>query len=66
MTETELMKKVSVLPENLKEEVSDYVDFLISKYVPFDRLIIAQGMTERFQIISKDSNFSLYPTDLHW
>ncbi|MCF0038473.1 type II toxin-antitoxin system VapB family antitoxin [Dyadobacter fanqingshengii] len=33
MTETELMKKVSVLPENLKEEVSDYVDFLISKYL---------------------------------
>jgi PIN domain nuclease of toxin-antitoxin system len=33
---------------------------------PFDRLIIAQGMTEHFQIISKDSNFSLYPIDIRW
>ncbi|MCF0049605.1 DUF2281 domain-containing protein [Dyadobacter sp. LJ53] len=32
------MKKVSVLPENLKEEVSDYVDFLISKYLPGESL----------------------------
>jgi hypothetical protein len=33
MSEVELMSKVAVLPEKLKEEVSDYVDFLIAKYV---------------------------------
>lgn len=33
MSEIELMHKMSVLPENLREEVSDYVDFLISKYL---------------------------------
>lgn len=33
MSETELLNRVSILPENLKTEVSDYVDFLISKYL---------------------------------
>ncbi|MCF0062033.1 type II toxin-antitoxin system VapC family toxin [Dyadobacter chenwenxiniae] len=33
---------------------------------PFDRLIIAQGITEHFVIISKDSNFLLYSVELHW
>jgi hypothetical protein len=36
MSEIELMSKVSVLPKNLKEEVADYVDFLISKYLSQD------------------------------
>ena len=33
MTEIELMIRVSMLPPNLKEEVSDFVDFLLNKYV---------------------------------
>lgn len=33
MSELELLSKVSQLPPNLKEEVSDFVDFLISKHL---------------------------------
>lgn len=32
MSELELLSKVSQLPPNLKEEVSDFVDFLIDKH----------------------------------
>ncbi|WP_161597074.1 type II toxin-antitoxin system VapB family antitoxin [Dyadobacter flavalbus] len=33
MSETELINRVSILPENLQVKVSDYVDFLIGKYL---------------------------------
>jgi hypothetical protein len=33
MTEIELMIRVSMLPPHLKAEVSDFVDFLLHKYV---------------------------------
>jgi PIN domain nuclease of toxin-antitoxin system len=33
---------------------------------PFDRMIIAQSITESLTIISKDKNFSLYPIKLLW
>lgn len=33
---------------------------------PFDRIIIAQSITENLTIISKDKNFSLYPIKLLW
>ncbi len=33
---------------------------------PFDRMIIAQSLTENLTIISKDKNFSLYPIQLLW
>ena len=33
MSEIELMIRVSMLPPHLKEEVSDFVDFLLNKYV---------------------------------
>ena len=33
---------------------------------PFDRMIIAQSITENFTVISKDKNFSLYPIKLLW
>ena len=32
----------------------------------FDRMIIAQSITEDLTIISKDKNFSLYPIKLLW
>jgi hypothetical protein len=31
MSDVELLKKVSKLPENLKEEVGNYIDFLLQK-----------------------------------
>lgn len=33
---------------------------------PFDRMIIAQSITEDLTVISKDKNFSLYPIKLLW
>jgi PIN domain nuclease of toxin-antitoxin system len=33
---------------------------------PFDRMIIAQALTEDLTVISKDKNFSLYPIKLLW
>ncbi|MBX2904558.1 MAG: type II toxin-antitoxin system VapC family toxin [Taibaiella sp.] len=33
---------------------------------PFDRLIIAQALSEKLIIASIDSNFRLYPVDLIW
>jgi hypothetical protein len=33
MTNSDLLHKVSILPDALKTEVADYVDFLIQKYV---------------------------------
>lgn len=33
---------------------------------PFDRIIIAQAITENLTLISKDKNFSLYPIKLLW
>jgi hypothetical protein len=32
MSDVELLKKVSELPENLKEEVDTYIDFLLQKH----------------------------------
>jgi PIN domain nuclease of toxin-antitoxin system len=33
---------------------------------PFDRIIIAQAMTNKMTIISKDEQFSLYGTNVIW
>ncbi|WP_286393904.1 hypothetical protein [Pseudanabaena mucicola] len=33
---------------------------------PFDRLILAQGLTEKIPIITKDSVFANYPVTLIW
>jgi PIN domain nuclease of toxin-antitoxin system len=33
---------------------------------PFDRLIIAQSISERIPVISSDDKFSKYPVDLVW
>lgn len=33
MTNTDLLNKVAILPDNLKSEVADYVDLLIQKYI---------------------------------
>ncbi|MEZ4744789.1 MAG: type II toxin-antitoxin system VapC family toxin [Calditrichia bacterium] len=33
---------------------------------PFDRIIIAQGMSENLNIITKDENFSKYTSLVYW
>jgi hypothetical protein len=36
MSDVELLKKVSALPENLKDEVDNYIDFLLQKHAETD------------------------------
>ncbi|WP_353722511.1 DUF2281 domain-containing protein [Dyadobacter sp. 676] len=36
MSDVELLKKVSELPENLKEELDSYIDFLLQKHAEAD------------------------------
>lgn len=36
MSDVELLKKVSQLPDNLKEEVDNYIDFLLQKRAEAD------------------------------
>lgn len=36
MSDVELLKKVSELPENLKEEVDNYINFLLQKQAETD------------------------------
>ena len=33
---------------------------------PFDRIIIAQAIVEKFEIISSDEQFPFYPVIVHW
>ncbi len=33
---------------------------------PFDRIILAQAITENFQLVSKDDQFDLYPIKRVW
>ncbi|MFD2573351.1 type II toxin-antitoxin system VapC family toxin [Spirosoma soli] len=33
---------------------------------PFDRIIIAQALVESYIIVSKDTNFPLYPVEILW
>lgn len=36
MSDVELLKKVSALPEKLKDEVDNYIDFLLQKHAGSD------------------------------
>ncbi|WP_412466406.1 type II toxin-antitoxin system VapC family toxin [Pedobacter sp. KLB.chiD] len=33
---------------------------------PFDRILIAQGISENLTILTKDQNFSFYETKMYW
>ncbi|GGH54222.1 hypothetical protein GCM10007423_60530 [Dyadobacter endophyticus] len=56
MSDTELLKKVSELPENLKEELDSYIDFLLQKYAENDspKKPLRFGMMKGTFIISDD------------
>jgi len=56
MSEIELINKVSVLPPKLKEEVSNYIDFLVSKYHSKDspKLPLKFGMMKGTFIMADD------------
>ena len=64
MSEIELMIRVSMLPPHLKEEVSDFVDFLLNKYVEQSQQNNAQqfGMANGISGIAANSGENLPDT----
>ncbi|MFN4871353.1 MAG: type II toxin-antitoxin system VapC family toxin [Pseudanabaena sp.] len=71
MTLTELVnREVYGNAINLLEIQSQHLDTLATLPFhhkdPFDRLILAQGLTEKIPIITKDSVFANYPVTLIW
>lgn len=78
MSTTEILEQFSKLPVGKKKSVSDYIAFLITQFEEenknkplhhrdiFDRMIIAQSITEDLTILLKVKNFSLYPIKLLW
>ena len=60
-----LLNKISIL--NIAfNHTENYINLPLHHRDPFDRMIIAQSITEDLTIISKDKNFSLYPIKLLW
>ena len=56
---------ITILPVSF-EHTKQLLDLELHHRDPFDRMIIAQSVTENLTIISKDKNFSLYPIKLLW
>ena len=56
---------MTILPVSFKH-TKQLLDLELHHRDPFDRMIIAQSITENLTIISKDKNFSLYPIKLLW
>ena len=57
--------KISLLDISVKH-TEEIISLPLHHRDPFDRMIIAQSITENLTIISKDKNFSLYPIKLLW
>lgn len=56
---------MTILPVSFEHTIQ-LLDLELHHRDPFDRMIIAQSITENLTIISKDKNFSLYPIKLLW
>lgn len=56
---------IDILPVELKH-VSAIINLEFHHRDPFDRIIIAQGLTEQISIITSDSFFTKYPVDIIW
>ena len=56
---------ISILSIGLNH-VSGIIELPFYHRDPFDRLIIAQGMTEKLAVISSDASFGMYPIEVIW
>jgi PIN domain nuclease of toxin-antitoxin system len=56
---------IAILPINI-EHIEKLLELEYNHRDPFDRIILAQGITEGFTIISKDKHFKGYKADLLW
>ena len=57
--------EIDILQINLKH-LSEMMKLPFHHRDPFDRLIIAQGISERIPIITCDYAFKIYPVDIIW
>ncbi len=48
------------------DHISKIIDLELYHRDPFDRLIIAQGITEQIPIITSDAMFAKYPVKVIW
>ena len=63
---TQLEKNaIDVLPIEL-DHISGIINLEFHHRDPFDRLIIAQGITEQIPIITSDGMFTKYPVEVIW
>lgn len=56
---------VEVLPIDL-DHLSKVINLPFHHRDPFDRLIIAQGITEKLPVITSDAAFQKYPVNIIW
>lgn len=56
---------IQVLPLEL-DHFSSIIDLEFHHRDPFDRLIIAQSITENIPVITSDSKFQKYPVEIIW
>lgn len=56
---------IEILPINLNH-VSAIINLEFHHRDPFDRIIIAQGLTEHMPVITSDAIFCKYPIDIIW
>ena len=56
---------INILPIELNH-LSQIIELPFHHRDPFDRLIIAQSMTEGLPVISRDASFQMYPVEVIW
>lgn len=56
---------IDILPIELNH-ISAIINLEFHHRDPFDRMIIAQSITENLPVITRDSMFSKYPVELIW
>ncbi len=63
---TQLEKNaIDILPIELNH-ISEIINLEFHHKDPFDRLIIAQGITEQIPVITNDAMFGKYPVKIIW
>ncbi len=54
MYDIDIQTKISMLPESAKQEVLDFVEFLLSKYGSFSKKLTMKEKSEIAQVVTTD------------
>jgi PIN domain nuclease of toxin-antitoxin system len=57
--------KIIILPIEV-DDLRQYLALPLHHRDPFDRIIIAQAITQNLQLVSRDGEFPAYPVQLFW